>query len=81
MMQMQWPATGMHSDAMPSDWPVSTWTASGRVQYGQQLEGLVSEMQQGGAVCYILSLVRHFQEAYQSSMPPPIGYSKYTTAD
>ena len=60
-MQMQWPATGMHQPAtdgaMASDWPVSTWTAAGGVQYGQQLKGLVSEVRQGGVVCNILSLV------------------------
>ena len=66
---------------MACDWPVSTWTAAGGVQYGQQLKGLVSEVRQGEVVCNILSLVRHVPEVYQSSMPPPIGYSKYTTAD
>ena len=38
---------------MASDWLVSTWTAAGGVQYGQQLKGLVSEVQQGGTVCDI----------------------------
>ena len=66
---------------MASDWPVSTWTAAGGGAIQPAAERAGSEVRQRGVVCDILSLVRYVPEVYQSSMPPPIGYSKYITAD